>query len=349
MRAAGEHAAEALDALDRFRILRRIGPPTQDGQLWELAFNQPDIDWEGLEQRKARKAAMEKKRTAAARRARAARRQEARSSVGQNTGSSVGQNTGGLWDRRNQTQVLNDDGDPESPDQDHQTNKRGWDEETRALVAVAWKGMGLSKPLRDTLLHRDPETALGLLYHAHSEAKTNAAGLLRTMLQNGDEPMAKYAEEARRVLAGETGGAEYTALVIDAMRRVEEFLNTHGRTNGKRDKAPPEVAALDEVQPGMQRSIRDAWLITMWQLEAQLYSSTFDTWFRNATPGRFVDGELTVIVRNSYAQEYLSKYFPNLGEMLSEFAGVPVTVKYECGLKLFEHHLDVTSVASSNE
>lgn len=85
----------ALDELDRFRILRRIGPPTQDGQLWELAFDDPDIDWEGLEQRKQRKSDVEKKRTQAARQARAAKRQaNARSSVGQNTGSSMAQRTG---------------------------------------------------------------------------------------------------------------------------------------------------------------------------------------------------------------------------------------------------------------
>ncbi len=393
----------ALDALDRFRILRRIGPPTQDGQLWELAFNQPDIDWEGLKQRKARKTAMEKKRTAAARRARAAKRQdEVRSSVGQNTesaegqhagtsvrqntgssvpqhtGSSVGQNTepsvgqttrssvahntGGLWDRRNQTQVLNDDGDPESPDQDHQTNKRAWDEGTRALVAAAWKGMGLSKALREMLLERDPEAALGLVYHARGEAKTNAAGLLRTMLKNGDEPMAKYADRAAWALASEPAtddaqvpvdamyaeiAARFGPMVADSMRQAEEQRAASEPALSEPSEPSPEVLALDEVGPGQKTSMRSAWLAVMGQLELQLNRSTFDTWLRRAEPARFADGVLTVKVRHAYAPDYIPQHFPDIEAMVTRAAGIPVKVAYECDVKLFNHHLSLAPAAVS--
>jgi len=383
---------KVLDDLDRFRILRRIGPPTQNGQLWELAFNDPDIDWAALEERKARKAEVGRKRTRAARQAQKARRQDgSRCAVGQHTGSAVeqhargvvkqnagsvegqhaggavgqhtgsvvaqhtrgavGQHTGVLWDSTNQTQVLNDDGDPESPDQDHQTNKRAWDDATRKLVAAAWKGMGLSRALREMLLERDPEMALGLVYHARGEAKTNAAGLLRTMLENGDEPMAKYADRAAWTLASEPAtddaqvpvdamyaeiAARFGPMVAESMRQAEE---QRAASEPAPSEPPPEVLALDEVGPGQKTSMRGAWLAVMGQLELQLNRSTFDTWLRRAEPVRFADGVLTVRVRHAYAPDYLPQHFPDIEEMVTRAAGIPVKVAYECDVKLFNHHL----------
>jgi len=394
---------KVLDELDRFRILRRIGPPTQDGQLWELAFDDPDIDWAALEERKARKAEVEKKRTRAARQAQRAKQQagsrcavaqhtgsvvgqhtesavaqHAGSVVGQNTGGAVGQHTGcavaqhtgGLWDSTNQTQVLNDD-DPDPGIQDHQTNKRTWDDGTRALVAAAWKGMGLSRALREMLLERDPETALGLVYHALGEARTNAAGLLRTMLDNGDEPMAKYAERAAWALAGEpesgdgvTNGsdprlpvdstyaeiaARFGPQVAESMREFEASLAARAQAPDEPPKPSPEVAALDEMQPGQKTSVRSAWLVIMGQLELRLNRSTYDTWLRHAEPVRFTDGVLTVKVRHVYAPDYIPQHFPDIEELMAKYTGIPVKVAYECGVKLFNHHLSPAPTGSGND
>ena len=256
---------------------------------------------------------------------------------------------------------MNDDGDPESPDQDHQTNKRAWDEGTRALVAAAWKGMGLSRALREMLLERDPEMALGLVYHARGEAKTNAAGLLRTMLENGDEPMAKYADRAAWALASEPAtddaqvpvdamyaeiAARFGPMVAESMRQAEE---QRAASEPAPSEPSPEVLALDEVGPGQKTSMRNAWLVVMGQLELQLNRSTFDTWLRRAEPARFADGVLTVKVRHAYAPDYIPQHFPDIEEMVARAAGIPVKVAYECDVKLFNHNRSPAPAESGHD
>ena len=265
------------------------------------------------------------------------------------------------------TRSINGSDDDESPDpeiQDHQTNKRAWDDGTRELVAAAWKGMGLSKALREMLLKRDPEMALGLVYHARGEAKTNAAGLLRTMLENGDEPMAKYTDRAAWGLASEpvTGdgsdprlpvdamyaeiAARFGPLVAESMRQAEE---QRAASEPAPSEPPPEVLALDEVGPGQKTSMRSAWLAVMGQLELQLNRSTFDTWLRRAEPVRFADGVLMVKVRHAYAPDYLPQHFPDIDEMVTRAAGIPVKVAYECDVKLFNHNRSPAPAESGHD
>jgi chromosomal replication initiation ATPase DnaA len=85
--------------------------------------------------------------------------------------------------------------------------------------------------------------------------------------------------------------------------------------------------------------MRSAWLVVMGQLELQLNRSTFDTWLRRAEPVRFADGVLTVKVRHAYAPDYIPQHFPDIEEMVTRAAGIPVKVAYECDVKLFNHHL----------
>jgi len=262
------------------------------------------------------------------------------------------------------TRSINGSDDDESPDpeiQDHQTNKRAWDDGTRALVAAAWKGMGLSKALRELLLARDPEMALGLVYHARGEAKTNAAGLLRTMLENGDEPIAKYADRAAWALASESAtddaqvpvdamyaeiAARFGPLVAESMRQAQE---QRAVSEPAPSEPSPEVLALDEVAPGQKTSMRSAWLAVMGQLELQLNRSTFDTWLRRAEPVRFADGVLTVKVRHAYAPDYIPQHFPDIEEMVARAAGIPVKVAYECDVKLFNHNRSPAPAESGHD
>jgi len=231
--------------------------------------------------------------------------------------------------------------------------------------------MGLSKALREMLIERDPETALGLIYHARGEAKTNAAGLLRTMLNNGDEPMAKYAERAAWALVGvpktderATNGsdprlpvdstyaeiaARFGPLAAESMRQLEERLAASEQAPDEPSEPLPEVVALDEMQAGQKTSLRSAWLVIMGQLELRLNRSTFDTWLRHSEPVRFADGVLTVKVRHVYAPDYIPQHFPEIEELMTKYTGIPVKVAYECGVKLFNHHLSPAPTGSGND
>lgn len=74
----------ALDALDKYHILKKIGKPTADGQLWELAFDD-GVDLDGLQKRAADNHDKGSKRTT---KARSVRQTSKRRSVAQTSGQS---------------------------------------------------------------------------------------------------------------------------------------------------------------------------------------------------------------------------------------------------------------------
>lgn len=53
----------ALESLAEYKVIKRIGKADAKGQLWELAFDNPEIEWEKLRQRQADKELSSKQRT----------------------------------------------------------------------------------------------------------------------------------------------------------------------------------------------------------------------------------------------------------------------------------------------
>ena len=124
----GIHAIrKALGALHHYGILVKEGSPTQDGQMFRLQDKSHEIDWDGLEERRAQWDKANRKRTASATEASMAARQgvtsDVRGDVGRNphnlgsdpeptTTPSVTSDVGGTshvgpdltWDADNETQ-----------------------------------------------------------------------------------------------------------------------------------------------------------------------------------------------------------------------------------------------------
>ena len=93
-----------------YGVMRKIGNATNDGQEWQLPFDEPGaINWEGLQARKAKADEKAKKRTRAAAATLAAKRQQNNGSgplygpLLENGEWSVGRTTGSLSNRQNQT------------------------------------------------------------------------------------------------------------------------------------------------------------------------------------------------------------------------------------------------------
>lgn len=313
----------ALTSLNRYRILRRIGKPTQEGQLWQLAFDSPQVDWDGLRARQAAQATAKTGRTAAARVAARKRRNSAgvlsdntpQSVVAQQTGvlsdstpRSVVGHQGGSVVGQQHINTLKADDDDLNDSQHHQTLSAGAQaRDVPALLRERFAGVAIPESVWATWLHHTDVHLLACILHAQAEGD-NPPGLLRTMLDGDGLPLPKYRAKADRLL------------------NPPDVPTTHEIVHSK--PKPLDPVGLDE-RPGDSLTVAEAWRTVTGQLALQLNRQTYDRYVRDAEPARYEDGTLWVRARFPLAVSWYEGQSELLGSLISRTAGAPVAVRCE--------------------
>jgi len=172
--------------------------------------------------------------------------------------------------------------------------------------------LGLSRDVKRKLLAQGAERALALILHALARGTRNKAGLLRSMLERGDDPSGEYTWKAQQLLLP---GFEDTPDVMEWVRPAPR----------------PDVisAGLDERPGGGLLSVKDIWQAEIGQLSLQLNRSTYDTWLQGAEAVRYEDGVLLVRVRHAYAVEWLQKHLQHVVDRTAtQIAGVPLRIQF---------------------
>ncbi|WP_162910100.1 DnaA N-terminal domain-containing protein [Aggregatilinea lenta] len=329
----------ALQGLEQYRILRCVGENAR-GRYWALAESDADMDWDGLEERRAETDAKNRRKTAAASQTVRTRKPEQAGTshvpgvrptyqpdgtthvpekgyVPRTTGtadvptaSTTHVPPAGTTDVHIETHVLkptSDDDPSDTPEKNIKQTTSSFPPEDVREVLSELQSLGLSAPLRRQVLQEGTERALALALHAQGEGR-NPAGLLISMLRQGSDPAPKYVELARIKL------------------QPPAPLPSQVTTSPTPQREP---VGLDEHPGGGALSVRDLWHALLGQLELQLNRATFDTWVRGTVAERYEDGVLWVRPRHLYAREWLEKHLQHLlDESLSRLAGVPVTVRF---------------------
>lgn len=321
---------KALGGLERYRIMRRLGRATVEGQLWELAFNKPNIDWAGLEARRDTKEKAKERRTRKARQTVLQRqRQEAEArgvhfptvgqqgpmlsdntgppsevgAVGQHRTAHVGQHgTGDVGQQHRNTLKADDDVLNHDPTH-HQFLDASAQARDLALLHERFARLAIPEAVWSRW-SQPIEHQLACVLHAEGEG-AKPPGLLRTMLDGDGVPLPKYVTKAQQILAPAS---------LPPPRGVPP--------------PPPAPKGLDEQPGGGLLTARDIWQAVIGQLKLQLNQDTY-AYVRDAQLARFENGVFTIRPRLPYAARWFERSRDMLDRMISDIAGIPLEVRCE--------------------
>ncbi len=178
----------------------------------------------------------------------------------------------------------------------------------KATLGAEVRGIGLARAVRERLYEMDAERALALVLHAKGEASRSPAGLLRRMVEAGDDPAAPYVEQARA--------------------RLDPA--PPARTVSQRPPAapprPPDTSLEQRPGNGLM-SVGDIWHAVLGQLELQLNRATYETCLQGAVADRYADGVLWIRPSSTTAAAGIARLQPVIDGVISGIAGVPLAVR----------------------
>jgi hypothetical protein len=279
----------ALEGLAQFGVMRAIGEPTSEGQMWGLAEHQREIDWRGLERRAQEQQKRRRRQTSQATRARAQKRAvkpgtsngPAVRSTNQPAGTSNEPPAGTFNEPRPGTSNVPDPGSSNEPietqslkpsekpiSETHPSSPEGSVDSTPGAGAVgdgdlefilpAIRKLHLSQEAQERLLGLGAQTALAIALASQGPGVRNPAGLAVTMMANGGPP---ELDLERAEIALELGTLNREA--IDGQLRKREYARIAEQMNelvvqkaGQGD-APGAQASTDPEQPSPSSSVPD--------------------------------------------------------------------------------------------
>ncbi len=238
---------KALKGLVKFRVVRKVGNATKDGQQWEL-FDHPEIDWDGLKMRREAKAKKGRKRVkkAAVASAEARRNDDTGTSdvppqgYATRTPSSTtdvpeqeyaGRTPSGTLDvpqagtpgvhtkHNNKPNVVVDQTESDS-DSSQQQQRDPHPAERQLFIEHH-----IPEDVWRSWMIRDAETVMATVLHATSEPNVKKpVGLMRSMLvHERGVPLAKYRQAARAKLSNNGDGRDSDAHLRDIAHQVGKW------------------------------------------------------------------------------------------------------------------------------
>jgi hypothetical protein len=209
-----------------------------------------------------------------------------------------------------------------------------WTERELEIIQAEIDRIGLTGLGLQSLRSRDPELALGLLYHCGQARVEDPAGLLVVMLRRKDVPAEKHLKRAAYVLDSADGSAPYEEPEPredsaehnppDAAPPPAESITATGEPERGPEPAAPVGDGLDTVIAGRQ-------LLELWRsalAQCRIEPDFFAAWFTDCQLSAYANGVLTVRPRDAEAQIRTAAYTPLLNVNLSRLAGTALRVQW---------------------